>query len=80
VIGALFVSGGQQLISRNSTFVLFDPIIISSPGDSGILSIGEFNNVLFGLFIVIFLLFEPRGFAALWLRFRSWLRTWPFSY
>jgi branched-chain amino acid transport system permease protein len=80
VIGAVFVSGGQQLISRNSNLFLFDPIIISSPGDSGLLSIGEFNNVLFGLFIVVFLLFEPRGFAALWLRFRSWLTTWPFSY
>jgi branched-chain amino acid transport system permease protein len=80
VIGAIFVSGGQQLISRNSSLFLFDPIIISSPGESGLLSIGEFNNVLFGLFIVVFLLFEPRGFAALWLRFRSWLTTWPFSY
>lgn len=80
VIGALFVAGGQQLISRNSDLFLFDPVIISSPGDSGWLSIGEFNNVLFGLGIVLFLLFEPRGLAALWLRLRAWLRTWPFSY
>ena len=80
VLGALFVSGGQQFISRNGDLFFFDPIIISSPGDDGIFSIGEFNNVLFGLFIVLFLLFEPRGIAALWLRFRTWLRTWPFSY
>jgi branched-chain amino acid transport system permease protein len=80
VLGALFVSGGQQFISRNGDLFFFDPIIISSPGDSGYFSIGEFNNLLFGLFIVLFLMFEPRGIAALWLRFRTWLATWPFSY
>ena len=80
ILGAVLVFGGQQFISRNNSLALFDPIIISSPGDSGILSIGEFNNVLFGLGIVLFLLFEPRGLAALWLRARTWLQTWPFSY
>lgn len=80
ILGALLVSGGQQVIARNNDLFLFDPIISSSPGDSGFLSIGEFNNVLFGLGIVLFLLFEPRGIAALWLRFRTWLATWPFSY
>ena len=80
VLGALVVAGGQWLISRNSGAFLFEPVLISSPGDSGIFSIGEFNNVLFGLFIVLFLMFEPRGLAALWLRAKSWLLTWPFSY
>jgi branched-chain amino acid transport system permease protein len=80
VLGALLVFGGQQFISRNSDLFLFDPIISSSPTDSGYFSIGEFNNVLFGLFIVVFLLFEPRGLAALWLRAKTWFLTWPFSY
>jgi branched-chain amino acid transport system permease protein len=80
VLGALLVFGGQQLISRNSDLFLFDPIIQSSPGDSGYFSIGEFNNILFGLFIVLFLLFEPRGLAALWLRAKTWFLTWPFAY
>jgi branched-chain amino acid transport system permease protein len=80
VLGALLVFGGQQFISRNNGLAIFDPIMISSPGDSGFLEIGEFNNILFGLGIVLFLLFEPRGLAALWLRFRTWLQTWPFSY
>lgn len=80
VLGALLVFGGQQFISRNSDLFLFDPIISSSPTDSGYFSIGEFNNVLFGLFIVAFLLFEPRGLAALWLRAKTWFLTWPFSY
>lgn len=80
VLGALLVFGGQQFISRNSDLFLFDPIIQSSPTDSGYFSIGEFNSVLFGLFIILFLLFEPRGLAALWLRAKTWFLTWPFSY
>ena len=80
ILGALLVSGGQQLIARNNDLFLFDPVIAASPGDSGFLTIGEFNNVLFGVGIVLFLLFEPRGIAALWLRFRTWLAAWPFSY
>lgn len=80
ILGALLVFGGQQFISRNSDLFLFDPIIASSPNDSGFLSIGEFNNILFGLFIVLFLLFEPRGLAALWIRAKTWFLTWPFSY
>jgi branched-chain amino acid transport system permease protein len=80
VLGALLVFGGQQFIARNSDLFLFDPIISSGPGDSGFLSIGEFNNILFGLFIVLFLMFEPRGLAALWIRAKTWFLTWPFSY
>ena len=80
VLGALVVSGGQQLIARNSGAIIFDPVIISSPGDSGFLSIGEFNNILFGLGIVLFLMFEPRGLAALWMRARSWVASWPYGH
>ena len=80
VLGAILVFGGQQLIARNSDFFLFDSVIASSPSDPGWFSIGEFNNILFGLFIVLFLLFEPRGLAALWIRAKTWFLTWPFSY
>lgn len=80
VLGALLVFGGQQFISRNSDLVIFDRLIQSSPTDNGLFSIGEFNNILFGLFIIAFLLFEPRGLAALWLRAKTWFLTWPFSY
>jgi branched-chain amino acid transport system permease protein len=80
ILGALLVSGGQQVIARNSGAALFDPLIVTSPGEPGLFSIGEFNNILFGLGIVLFLLFEPRGVAALWLRFRTWVSSWPLPY
>ena len=39
-----------------------------------------FSTVLFGLFIVMFLVFEPYGLYGLWLRTRNYWKGWPFSY
>jgi branched-chain amino acid transport system permease protein len=36
--------------------------------------------MLFGLVIVLFLIFEPRGLAHRWNLFKSSYRLWPFSY
>ena len=36
--------------------------------------------LLFGLAIILFLLFEPRGLAHRWSIFKSAYRLWPFSY
>jgi branched-chain amino acid transport system permease protein len=80
IVGALFVYGGRSLIEQNSDLAVFDPLITSRAGESGIFTIGELNAVLFGLAIVLFLLFEPRGLAAFWFRIKTWFLTWPFSY
>jgi branched-chain amino acid transport system permease protein len=34
----------------------------------------------FGLIIVLFLMFEPRGLYNWWRLVRSYFRTWPFKY
>jgi branched-chain amino acid transport system permease protein len=80
IVGALFVWGGRSLIEQNSSQALFDPLITTRAGEGGIFTIGELNGVLFGLAIVGFLLFEPRGLAAFWFRIKTWFLTWPFSY
>jgi branched-chain amino acid transport system permease protein len=80
VLGALFVWGGRSLIEQNSGRTIFDPLITTSSGEDGLFTIGEFNAVLFGVAIVVFLLFEPRGLAAFWTRVKTWFVTWPFSY
>ncbi len=36
--------------------------------------------MLFGLFIVLFLILEPRGIAHRWALFKAAYRLWPFSY
>ena len=35
---------------------------------------------VFGLVIVLFLIFEPRGLARLWERVKDYVRLWPFRY
>jgi branched-chain amino acid transport system permease protein len=80
IVGSFFVIGSQELINQNSRSDLLGPIIRTGPGDSGIFSVGELNAILFGAFIVLFLLFEPRGLAAIWFRAKAWFLTWPFSY
>ncbi|MGH9213407.1 MAG: branched-chain amino acid ABC transporter permease [Acidimicrobiales bacterium] len=80
IVGALFVWGGRSVIEQNSGLAVFDPLITDRAGEAGIFNIGELNAVLFGLAIVLFLLFEPRGLAAFWFRIKTWFLTWPFSY
>ena len=41
---------------------------------------GVGEQVLYGLLIIAFLLIEPRGLAAVWLRLKAYFKTWPFSY
>ena len=36
--------------------------------------------VVFGLVVMAFLIFEPRGLARIWERFKAFYRLWPFSY
>jgi len=38
------------------------------------------KGVIFGLLIVLFLLFEPLGLAEIWNRIKRFCRLWPFSY
>ena len=38
------------------------------------------QRAAFGLVIVLFLLFEPRGIARLWGRIKDYFRLWPFRY
>ena len=35
---------------------------------------------LFGLTIVLFLIFEPEGLAKIWRNIKDYFRLWPFSY
>jgi branched-chain amino acid transport system permease protein len=82
IIGALVVLGGQELIRRYNDFVLFAPLVKDplDPSDSSPFTIGEFQNIVFGLAIILFLIIEPRGIAALWLRIKAYFLTWPFRY
>ena len=64
-------------------------ILSTGPTDFGLvgtsaigpgLSVFQLNLVLYGLLIVIFLIFEPLGLFGVWLRIRNYWKGWPFTY
>jgi branched-chain amino acid transport system permease protein len=76
VLGAVFITITPYIIEEFSDRI---PGVATQPGESGI-TVFALNQALFGLLIVVFLLFEPRGLAAIWGRIRVYFQAWPFSY
>jgi branched-chain amino acid transport system permease protein len=64
-------------------------IVATGPEDFGLvsttasgpgLSIFQLNTALFGVLIIVFLIFEPLGLYGIWIRVRNYWKAWPFSY
>lgn len=59
----------------------FDSGLISAiPGATPGLNVFQFNQVLYGLLIVGFIIFEPLGLYGIWIRIRNYWKGWPFTY
>jgi branched-chain amino acid transport system permease protein len=76
ILGALFITAMPRVIEEFSDRI---PGVAAEPGAQGI-TVFSLNQALFGVLIIAFLLIEPRGLAALWLRIKAYFRAWPFSY
>jgi branched-chain amino acid transport system permease protein len=71
VLGALFLGPLQEVIKHWSGNI---PLLKDGTGTGGgIIDVNTFNQLLFGVLLILFLLFEPRGLAALWQRLRGWI-------
>ena len=55
-------------------------LINTIPGVGPGLSVFQLNQVLFGLLIILFMIFEPLGLYGIWLRIRNYWKGWPFTY
>jgi branched-chain amino acid transport system permease protein len=77
VLGALFLGGLPAVIEQYSDSI---PGVAAGASDDGFISVFTLNQAIFGLLIVLFLVFEPRGLAAMWLRLKAYFKAWPFSY
>ena len=77
VLGALFVGSLPRLIEEYSDSI---PGVATGAGDDGFITVFALNQAIFGLLIVLFLVLEPRGLAAIWLRLNAYFKGWPFSY
>jgi branched-chain amino acid transport system permease protein len=77
ILGALFLGGLPAIIEEYSDSI---PGVSTSAGGDGFISVFSLNQAIFGVLIVLFLVFEPRGLAAIWLRAKAYFKAWPFSY
>ena len=73
IFGAIFITLTPELLNQLSEIVK-----AHAPGYEEIFV--PMKEVIFGLLIVLFLIFEPRGLAEIWNRIKAFFRLWPFSY
>ncbi|MFC2153705.1 branched-chain amino acid ABC transporter permease [Actinomycetota bacterium] len=55
-------------------------IISTAAGNSPGLNVSQFNLVLYGVLLIVFLIFEPLGLYGIWMRIRNYWKGWPFTY
>jgi branched-chain amino acid transport system permease protein len=75
IYGAVFITVLNESL-RWLTDLMMNFGFITQSG----LNMAPLREFAFGLAIVLFILFEPRGLAELWRIIRSSFRLWPFSY
>jgi branched-chain amino acid transport system permease protein len=76
---------GDGLVQAVADFFVatgaFDFGLVSAlPGASPGLNAFQMNQVLYGLLIVGFIIFEPLGLYGIWVRIRNYWKGWPFTY
>jgi len=82
----------QDVVLTGDSFLskFFDIFVATDPGDFGLvntlpgtgpgLSVFQLNQVIYGLLIIGFLIFEPLGLFGIWIRIRNYWKGWPFTY
>ena len=76
ILGALFIAGGPLIIDDRADSIPLVKWLVEQGG----MSTATFNQLLFGLVIILFLVLEPHGLAGIWFRIRNYFKAWPFSY
>ncbi|MEO9322120.1 branched-chain amino acid ABC transporter permease [Nocardioides sp. C4-1] len=83
IAGAIFIGMLPTLvrdIAPSIRFEVWGRVLEFSELPSEVPNIFQVEQILYGLLIVLFLLFEPRGLFGIWVRTRTYWKSWPFSY
>jgi branched-chain amino acid transport system permease protein len=75
VFGAIFIVTLNEVLAHATEFLMN---VGASAGAA--ITIAPLREFVFGLAIVLFIIFEPKGLAEVWRIVRSSFRLWPFSY
>lgn len=79
------IAAGEGIVAKVGDFFIATSgddfgIVNTLPGTGPGLSVFQLNLVLYGLLIIVFLIFEPLGLYGIWLRVRNYWKGWPFTY
>ncbi|MFQ5553858.1 MAG: branched-chain amino acid ABC transporter permease [Acidimicrobiia bacterium] len=79
------VESGTGIVSSAA-----DAIVSTGPDNAGLVSVAsgvtpglnvaQLNLLIYGLLIIVFLIFEPLGLYGIWIRIRNYWKGWPFTY
>jgi branched-chain amino acid transport system permease protein len=75
IMGAFFIALLPRVTRALPAYL---PFLSSSATETP--NVFQVETLLYGLLIVLFLIFEPRGLYGLWVRIRNYWKSWPFSY
>ncbi|MBW1720655.1 MAG: branched-chain amino acid ABC transporter permease [Deltaproteobacteria bacterium] len=75
VFGAVFIVTLNEVLSHLTEYLMNVGV---SAGAA--ITIAPLREFVFGLVIILFIIFEPKGIAEVWRIVRSSFRLWPFSY
>jgi branched-chain amino acid transport system permease protein len=79
IMGAFFLTFLPKIVQWMAGLPGVD-LVISHRVGQGFLDVFQFEQLLFGLLIIGFLIFEPLGLYGIWIRIRNYWKAWPFSY
>jgi branched-chain amino acid transport system permease protein len=77
IMGATFITLLPRITREVPKFL---PFISAQSTGGGLITVFELEAILYGLLIIGFLIFEPRGLFGIWIRARNYWKGWPFSY
>jgi branched-chain amino acid transport system permease protein len=85
IMGAFLITLLPKLIDLSRLPDVFDFVLGWVPGLGGggvgeALSTSQIERILFGVLIIVFLVFEPLGLYGIWIRVRNYWKAFPFSY
>jgi len=76
IMGAFFITLLPRITAELPAVLPF----ISTTATGGGITVVQVEAILYGLLIIGFLLFEPKGLFGIWIRVRNYWKAWPFSY
>jgi branched-chain amino acid transport system permease protein len=78
ILGAIAVAGLPQILEDLKPQLVKIPFVEANPAKPG-LTLENLRNLVYGLVIVLFLIYFPEGLAGVWRKAKRYFQTWPFG-